>query len=100
LEAIDVILAPGNAGFGSHRMDVTRRVLTLLLLLGLADCSKGPEGADLTAECKAKVSAALQSKSLKQCVAACIECEHGVTTTCSTSCTLKGATVREGADAQ
>jgi hypothetical protein len=26
-----------------------------------------------------------------QCVAACIKCEHGITTTCSTSCTLKGA---------
>jgi len=24
-----------------------------------------------------------------QCVAACIKCEHGITTTCSTSCTLK-----------
>jgi hypothetical protein len=28
---------------------------------------------------------------MKQCVAACIACERGVTTTCSTSCTLKGA---------
>jgi hypothetical protein len=74
--------------------------LTLLLLLGLFNCSKGPEEANLTAECKAKLSAALESKNLKQCIAACTECEHGVTTTCSTSCTLKGAKRREGADVQ
>ena len=29
--------------------------------------------------------------SMRQCVAVCIACERGVTTTCSTSCTLKGA---------
>jgi hypothetical protein len=28
---------------------------------------------------------------MKQCVAACIACERGVTTTCSTPCMLKGA---------
>jgi hypothetical protein len=28
---------------------------------------------------------------MKQCVAVCIACERGVVTTCSTSCTLKGA---------
>jgi hypothetical protein len=28
---------------------------------------------------------------MKQCVAVCIACESGVITTCSTSCTLKGA---------
>ena len=30
-------------------------------------------------------------KNMKQCVAVCIACERGVMTTCSTSCTLKGA---------
>ena len=30
-------------------------------------------------------------KDMKQCVAACIACERGVVTTCTTSCTLKGA---------
>jgi hypothetical protein len=28
---------------------------------------------------------------MAQCVAACKKCQHGITTTCSTSCTLKGA---------
>ena len=31
-------------------------------------------------------------KDKKQCVAACIACERGVMTTCSTACTLRGAT--------
>jgi hypothetical protein len=30
-------------------------------------------------------------KDMKQCVGACLACEHGITTTCTTSCTLKGA---------
>ena len=30
-------------------------------------------------------------RGMKQCVAVCIACERGVMTTCSTSCTLKGA---------
>ncbi len=30
-------------------------------------------------------------KVLDQCVATCIKCDRGTTTTCSTSCTLKGA---------
>ena len=30
-------------------------------------------------------------KDKKQCVAVCIACERGVTTTCSTACTLRGA---------
>jgi hypothetical protein len=28
---------------------------------------------------------------LEQCMDVCIKCDHGVTTTCSTSCRLKGA---------
>jgi hypothetical protein len=30
-------------------------------------------------------------KDKAQCIAACIKCEKGVTTTCATSCYLKGA---------
>jgi hypothetical protein len=92
--------APDNAELGSHRIDVTRRLSILLLLLGLFNCSKAPDETDLTAECKARLAAALEAKNFKQCIAACIDCEHGVTTTCSTSCTLKGAKRQEGADAR
>ena len=42
-------------------------------------------------ECARKLYTPFNPKDMKQCVAACIACDHGVTTTCSTSCTLKGA---------
>jgi hypothetical protein len=41
--------------------------------------------------CTRQLYSAYNPKDMKQCVAACIACERGVTTTCSTSCTLKGA---------
>lgn len=41
--------------------------------------------------CTRQLYSAFNPKDMKQCVAACIACERGVTTTCSTSCTLKGA---------
>jgi hypothetical protein len=41
--------------------------------------------------CARKLYSAYNPKDMKQCVAVCIACERGVMTTCSTSCTLKGA---------
>lgn len=41
--------------------------------------------------CTRQLYSAYNPKDMKQCVAACIACERGVTTTCTTSCTLKGA---------
>ena len=38
-----------------------------------------------------KLYSAYNPKDKKQCVAVCIACERGVTTTCSTACTLRGA---------
>jgi hypothetical protein len=42
-------------------------------------------------DCARKLFTPYNPKNMKQCVAVCIACESGVTTTCSTSCTLKGA---------
>jgi len=42
-------------------------------------------------DCARKLYSQYNPKDKKQCVAVCIACERGVTTTCSTSCTLKGA---------
>ena len=39
--------------------------------------------------CKAALP--YDEKIFDQCIAACIKCERGVTTTCATSCRLKGA---------
>jgi hypothetical protein len=42
-------------------------------------------------KCATELFASYNPKVLDQCVAACIKCDRGITTTCSTSCTLKGA---------
>ena len=41
--------------------------------------------------CARKLYNPYNPKDKKQCIAVCIACERGVTTTCSTACTLKGA---------
>ena len=41
--------------------------------------------------CARKLYSSYNPKDLKQCVAVCVSCQRGVVTTCSTSCTLKGA---------
>ena len=91
--------------FDCDWIDLTRYLLMLSLLLGLFDCSKEPDDAASIAECKAKSFPSLKSENLQQCIQACIKCEHGVMTTCATSCTLKGAAqrregAREGGDAR
>lgn len=66
--------------------------IAILSTMALASCS--PDGNDVTGSvgtCANKLYTPYNPKDLKQCVAVCIACERGVTTTCSTSCTLKGA---------
>jgi len=41
--------------------------------------------------CATKLYSTYDPKNLEQCVAVCMACSNGVRTTCSTSCTLKGA---------
>lgn len=41
--------------------------------------------------CAAKLYSTYDPKNLEQCMAVCMSCNAGVKTTCSTSCTLKGA---------
>jgi hypothetical protein len=60
------------------------------LALNLVSCSPGGETRS-TNKCAAGLFPSYNPNDLKQCVAACIKCENGVTTTCSTSCTLNGA---------
>ena len=67
-------------------------IIAVLSAAALAACS--PDNNDVTgsiASCAGKLYSPFNPKDMKQCVAACIACERGVTTTCSTSCTLKGA---------
>jgi hypothetical protein len=68
-----------------------RQTLGIICLsLNLVSCS--PDGETRSkSKCATDLFPSYNPNDLKQCVAACIKCENGVTTTCSTSCTLKGA---------
>lgn len=42
-------------------------------------------------KCAADLYSAFNPRAMDQCMAVCLKCDRGTTTTCSTSCTLKGA---------
>ena len=68
---------------GEHQLWLAVRVsIVALFLVGCQEKEADSSKACLTG---------YDSSRFDQCVAGCIKCEHGVTTTCSTSCTLKGA---------
>jgi hypothetical protein len=54
-------------------------------------CSPSEEVTGSTNKCATDLYHPYNPKALKQCVDVCIKCNNGVMTTCSTSCTLKGA---------
>ena len=68
-----------------------RGILVIILLSGLFDCSKDSEVTPSVNECVAKLQPSSDPGNFEQCVDACIKCEHGVKTTCSTACRLRGA---------
>ena len=61
------------------------------VVLMAAACSPAEETTGSVNECIALNFPSYNPKAMDQCVAACKECQNGVTTTCTTSCTLKGA---------
>ena len=70
------------------------RVIIAIVLSAAALAACTPESNDVTGsvgDCARKLYSAYNPKDKKQCVAVCIACERGVTTTCSTACTLRGA---------
>jgi hypothetical protein len=76
----------------SGAMNMRAMIAIILSAAALAACT--PDNNDVTGSignCVRKLYSAYNPKDMKQCVGACIACERGVTTTCSTSCTLKGA---------
>jgi hypothetical protein len=70
---------------------MSRAVVVIGLILTLAGCSPESNEAGSANKCALDLFPSYNSKDLKQCVPACIKCENGTTTTCTTSCTLKGA---------
>jgi hypothetical protein len=69
------------------------RRLTILvaIVLVVASCSPQEEATGSTNKCATDLYPSYNPKVRDQCVAVCIKCDHGNTTTCSTSCMLKGA---------
>ena len=71
------------------------RVIIAIVLSAAALAACTPESnSDVTGSvdtCARKLYIAYNPKDMKQCVAVCLACQRGVVTTCSTSCTLKGA---------
>lgn len=55
-------------------------------------CWSEAEVTEQSNACATRLYSRYDPKILKQCVDVCIQCNRGTTTTCSTSCTLKGAT--------
>lgn len=62
----------------------------LAMLLPLAACSPDPT-TDSISRCVASNFPSYNPRNREQCIAACIKCENGVTTTCATACSLKGS---------
>jgi hypothetical protein len=69
-----------------------RRLAVLVAMtFVVASCSPEAEVTGSTNKCATNLYPSYNPKVLDQCVGACLRCDRGSTTTCSTSCTLKGA---------
>ena len=65
--------------------------ILLTIALVVTSCSPQEEATGSVNKCATDLFSAYNPKIMDQCVAVCKKCDHGVTTTCATSCTLKGA---------
>jgi ferredoxin-like protein FixX len=63
----------------------------LLIALFAASRYFSAEEPSVVPACAAKLYSPYDPKNLEQCMGVCLACSAGVKTTCSTSCTLKGA---------
>ena len=61
------------------------------LALAVAACSPEGDATGSIDSCARKLYLTYNPKVLDQCVNVCKKCDRGVDTTCSTSCTLRGA---------
>lgn len=67
------------------------RIGILALALLLTGCFEKDDTTGSINTCAANLYSNYSPKDLHQCVDVCVKCDHGVVTTCSTSCTLRGA---------
>jgi hypothetical protein len=81
-----------QAGPPSGRRSPTAFAVVLGLVCGLTGCNNDTsDPAPEVQKCAQRLYANYSPKNMKQCVDVCITCERGSMTTCSTSCTMKGA---------
>ena len=66
-------------------------IFAAALVCGGCSQSQDNETSAATVACANRLYTPYNPKDMKQCVDVCMRCERGVTTTCSTACTLKGA---------
>jgi hypothetical protein len=66
-------------------------LLIIAIAMAMASCSPAEEVTGSINKCAADLFSSYNPKAMDQCVAVCKKCDHGTTTTCTTSCTLKGA---------
>jgi hypothetical protein len=84
----ELIWKSGNWWLGSRML---RSIGLIAMAVVVVSCSPESDVTGTANKCASKLFPSYNPKDLKQCIDACIKCENGVTTTCSTSCTLKGA---------
>jgi hypothetical protein len=75
----------------SHTATLRTCSVLIAVALAVASCSKEPEYTGEQRACIAQHYGKYDPKDLNQCVAICKACMNGTTTTCTTSCKLKGA---------
>jgi hypothetical protein len=68
-----------------------RFAVLVALAFVVGGCSPEVETTGTISSCAKELFPDYSSKVLDQCVAVCKKCDRGITTTCTTSCTLKGA---------
>ena len=81
---------PG-VGPGIRRVGLVVALVGLALVIGACSQEQEPEQTASIDECAHNLYASFNPKIYDQCVDVCKRCQRGITTTCTTSCTLKGA---------
>jgi len=78
---------------GLLKRPCVRRVgLLLAVALSVVACSQQePDSTGSIDDCARNLFPSYNPKIYDQCVAVCKKCQRGIATTCTTSCTLKGA---------
>lgn len=75
----------------SHFATLRTCSVVIAAAIVVASCSKEPEYTDTQRACIAQHYGKYDPTNLNQCVDICKACMKGTTTTCTTSCKLKGA---------